>query len=88
MNETRWKVGELAAETGLTVRTLHHWDELGLLTPSERTGAGYRLYSDADVRRLYRIVALRGLGLSLESSSSSAYASASSVCWRHRPPAS
>jgi DNA-binding transcriptional MerR regulator len=45
---------------------LHHWDELGLLTPSGRTAAGYRLYSDADVGRLYRVVALRGLGLSLE----------------------
>lgn len=66
MDEKRWKIGELAAETGLTVRTLHHWDELGLLTPSERTGAGYRLYGEADVERLYRIVALRGLGLSLE----------------------
>ncbi len=66
MDEKRWKIGELAAERGLTVRTLHHWDELGLLTPSERTGAGYRLYGEADVERLYRIVALRGLGLSLE----------------------
>ena len=66
MDEKRWKVGELAAGTGLTVRALHHWDELGLLTPSEHTGAGYRLYCEADVERLYRIVALRGLGLSLQ----------------------
>lgn len=61
-----WKVGELAAATGLTVRALHHYDELGLLVPSERTFAGYRLYGDRDVRRLYRIVALRGLGLRLD----------------------
>src|SRR3954447_15975837 len=59
-------VGELAAASGLTVRTLHHWDEIGLLRPAERSAAGHRRYSDADVRRLYQIVALRGLGLSLE----------------------
>jgi DNA-binding transcriptional MerR regulator len=61
-----WKVGELAAATGLTVRALHHYGELGLLVPSQRTFAGYRLYDDGDVRRLYRIVALRGLGLRLD----------------------
>src|SRR4051812_5085927 len=61
-----WKVGELARRAGLTVRTLHHWDAIGLVVPSERTGAGHRVYSDADVRRLYRVVALRGLGLSLD----------------------
>lgn len=60
------KVGELATETGLTVRTLHHYDEIGLLVPSERSAAGYRLYGEDDVRRLYRIVALRQIGLSLE----------------------
>ncbi len=66
MNDKHWKVGELARVTGLTVRTLHHWDELGLLVPSERTGAGYRVYDAEDVRRLYQVVALRGVGLSLE----------------------
>jgi DNA-binding transcriptional MerR regulator len=60
------KVGELARETGLTVRTLHHYDEIGLLVPSERSNAGHRLYGEEDVRRLYRIVALRQIGLSLE----------------------
>jgi DNA-binding transcriptional MerR regulator len=65
MDEKHWKVGELARATGLTVRTLHHWDELGLLRPSERSSAGYRLYSAADVARLYRVAALRSLGLSL-----------------------
>jgi MerR family transcriptional regulator, thiopeptide resistance regulator len=59
------RVGEVARVTGLTVRTLHHYDEIGLLVPSERSGAGYRLYSDGDVRRLYRIVALREMGFSL-----------------------
>ncbi len=63
---TDFSVGELAAASGLTVRTLHHWDEIGLLPPAERSAAGHRRYSPEDVQRLYRIVALRGLGLSLE----------------------
>ena len=66
MDAKRWKVGELAAATGLTVRTLHHYDEIGLLVPSDRTEAGHRLYSGDDVTKLYRIAALRGLGLSLD----------------------
>lgn len=61
-----WKVGELAQAAGLTVRALHHYDQLGLLVPSERSFAGYRLYNERDVRRLYRIVALRRLGLGLD----------------------
>jgi DNA-binding transcriptional MerR regulator len=60
-----WQVGELARATGLTVRTLHHYDAIGLLSPSDRTPAGYRLYGPADVERLYRICLLRRLGLSL-----------------------
>ena len=63
---TQWKIGEVAKRTGLTVRTLHHYDEIGLLVPSGRTGAGYRLYGDADLARLYRILALRGMGFSLD----------------------
>jgi DNA-binding transcriptional MerR regulator len=62
----RWKVGELAEATGLTVRTLHHYDEIGLLEPSARTESGHRLYDETDVQRLYRIVALRQIGLSLD----------------------
>jgi DNA-binding transcriptional MerR regulator len=65
MDENRLTVGELAGRTGLTVRTLHHWDELGLLAPAERTGAGYRLYGESEVERVYRITALRSLGLEL-----------------------
>ena len=64
--DKRWKVGELASATGLTVRTLHHYDEIGLLVPSERTEAGHRLYSGADVTKLYQIVALRDLGMGLD----------------------
>ena len=60
-----WSVGELAKATGLTVRTLHHYDEQGLLHPSERTQAGHRRYAEKDVERLYRVVALRRLGLAL-----------------------
>lgn len=61
-----WKVGELATATGLTVRTLHHYEEIGLLRASERTYANHRLYTDEDIQRLYRILALKGLGLSLD----------------------
>ncbi|MGH2881916.1 MAG: MerR family transcriptional regulator, partial [Solirubrobacteraceae bacterium] len=60
------QVGALAGATGLTVRTLHHYDAIGLLVPEERSPSGRRLYSAADVRRLYRIVALRQLGLPLD----------------------
>lgn len=59
------KVGDLARATSLTVRTLHHYDEIGLLKPSGRSGAGYRLYAEADVARLHAIQALRHLGLAL-----------------------
>jgi len=60
-----WPVGELARATGLTVRTLHHYDRIGLLVPSARNHAGHRRYADADVRRLHQILALRGFGLGL-----------------------
>ena len=60
------KVGELAKRTGLTVRTLHHSDEIGLLRPSLHTEAGHRLYTAADVARLQRVLSLRQLGFSLE----------------------
>jgi DNA-binding transcriptional MerR regulator len=59
------RIGEVAAATGLTVRTLHHYDDIGLLAPTGRSDAGYRLYADEDVRRLYRIVAFRRLGFAL-----------------------
>jgi DNA-binding transcriptional MerR regulator len=55
----------LAAATGVTVRTLHHFDEIGLLSPTERSPTGHRLYTGADVARLHRIVALRRLGVPL-----------------------
>jgi DNA-binding transcriptional MerR regulator len=65
-----WKVGELAARTGLTVRTLHHYDQIGLLSPSGRTGSnhgsGHRLYTAADLARLQQIHSLKMLGFGLE----------------------
>jgi DNA-binding transcriptional MerR regulator len=61
-----WKVGELAGATGLTVRTLHHYDEIGLLRPSRRTPSGHRLYAERDVARLQQVTSLRELGFSLE----------------------
>ncbi|MGU3291688.1 MerR family transcriptional regulator [Williamsia sp. M5A3_1d] len=64
--EKLYRVGQLAELTGLTVRTLHHYDDIGLLSPSRRSGAGYRLYAGDDVTRLYEILALRQLGLSQE----------------------
>jgi len=60
-----WSIGELAARTGLTVRTLRHYDEIGLARPSRRSAAGHRRYTAGDVRRLHRIVALRGFGFAL-----------------------
>jgi MerR family transcriptional regulator, thiopeptide resistance regulator len=61
-----WKVGELAKQAGLTVRTLHHYDEIGLLSPSRRSEGGYRLYDGEDIARLLQILSLRQLGFSLE----------------------
>ena len=61
-----WKVGELAAEAGLTVRTLHHYDRIGLVHPAERSSTGHRLYTASDVERLYQVLALRQLGLGLD----------------------
>lgn len=60
-----WKIGDLARHTGISVRALRHYDEIGLLEPSARTAAGYRLYDAGDVARLQQIVSLRQLGLSL-----------------------
>lgn len=64
MDERELSVGELAQATGLTVRALHHYDRLGLLSPSRDPG-GRRTYGPDDVRRLHQIIALRGFGLSL-----------------------
>jgi len=61
-----YTVGELASMAGITVRTLHHYDEIGLLEPSSRTPGGYRLYDEAGVDRLRTILTYRELGLRLQ----------------------
>lgn len=64
--QTTYAVGEVAAMLGVTVRTLHHYDEIGLVSPSERSPAGYRRYTDADLTRLSQVVVYRRLQLPLE----------------------
>lgn len=59
-------VGQVSRISGVTVRTLHHYDEIGLLRPSARTGAGYRSYSDVDLERLQSIRFYRELGFGLD----------------------
>jgi MerR family transcriptional regulator, thiopeptide resistance regulator len=61
-----YSVGELAKLAGATVRTLHHYDSIGLLVPGERTAAGYRQYTHDDVVRLQRILFYRSLGFDLD----------------------
>ena len=60
-----WRVGQLADLTGVTVRTLRHYDQTGLLRPAGQTAGGHRLYDRDNVLRLYRILALRRLRFSL-----------------------
>ncbi|MEW5809401.1 MAG: MerR family transcriptional regulator [Actinomycetota bacterium] len=59
-------VGAVAAMTGVSVRTLHHYDHIGLVVPSMRTAAGYRSYTDADIERLHIALVYRSAGLSLD----------------------
>ena len=63
---TLYLASEFAERAGVTVRTLHHYDRLGLLKPSRYTEAGYRLYGEADFARLQQIVMLKFIGLSLK----------------------
>ncbi|MEN3308048.1 MAG: MerR family transcriptional regulator, thiopeptide resistance regulator, partial [Micromonosporaceae bacterium] len=58
-------VGQVARYAGISVRTLPHYDELKLLSPSGRTRAGYRRYDDADLQRLQQILFYRELGFAL-----------------------
>src|SRR5688500_10716567 len=66
MGDRPLKVGELAKRTGLTVRTLHHYEAVGLLKPSLRTESGHRLFTTTDVARLQQVLSFRQLGFSLE----------------------
>jgi MerR family transcriptional regulator, thiopeptide resistance regulator len=63
---TTYKIGKLARISGVSIRTLHHYDEIGLLKPADRTGAGYRVYDADSLLRLQQILINRSLGLSLE----------------------
>lgn len=65
-NEQLRTVGQVADEVGVTVRTLHHYDHIGLVRPSERSWAGYRLYTDADLQRLQHVMLYRQLDFGLE----------------------
>ncbi|MGW1917176.1 MerR family transcriptional regulator [Streptomyces sp. NPDC002076] len=61
-----YSVGQVAGFAGVTVRTLHHYDEIGLLVPGARTHAGHRRYTDADLDRLQQILFYRELGFPLD----------------------
>ncbi|MFI1680794.1 MerR family transcriptional regulator [Streptomyces sp. NPDC020607] len=61
-----YTVGQVAGFAGVTVRTLHHYDRAGLLTPGERSNGGYRLYGEADLARLQQILFYRELGFTLD----------------------
>jgi len=66
MADEVFKIGELAERTGISIRALHHYDEIDLLSPSHRSAAGHRLYGRREVIRLQQIVCLRQIGLSLD----------------------
>ena len=62
----RYQIGAVAEMTGLSIQTLRHWDEVGLVPPSERSEGGFRLYSDVDVQRLLVIRRMKPLEFTLE----------------------
>jgi MerR family transcriptional regulator, thiopeptide resistance regulator len=66
MEAITFKVGDLSKRTGLSIRTLHYYDEIGLLAPSHRTESGYRVYGKQDIIRLQQIITLKQIGFSLE----------------------
>ncbi|GAB2497828.1 MerR family transcriptional regulator [Promicromonospora xylanilytica] len=63
---TTMHIGAVAERTGLSLRTLRHWDEVGLVTPSGRTDGGFRLYTDSDVDRILLVRRMKPLGFSLD----------------------
>jgi DNA-binding transcriptional MerR regulator len=66
MAPRRLRIGELAAEVGLSPQAIRFYESLGLLGPSERVGKGYRYYGDAEILRIKKIQGLQHLGLSLD----------------------
>ncbi|MDX9810719.1 MAG: MerR family transcriptional regulator, partial [Sphaerochaetaceae bacterium] len=65
-NQTGYRIGHLAEQAGVTVRTVRYYESLGLLKTQGRTNGGQRYYTDADLVYLKRILQLKKLGLSLE----------------------
>lgn len=66
MTETTFHIGEVASRTGLSLRTVRHWETVGLVTPSGRTEGGFRLYTEADVQRMLIVRALKPADFSLD----------------------
>ena len=60
------QIGELSERAGVTHRTIHYYERLGLVRPAEREGSGYRYYDESALKRLEKIAALKRLGLSLD----------------------
>ena len=63
---TMHRIGEVAEAVGLSLRTIRHWDEVGIVPPSGRSAGGFRLYTDGDIERLRVVKALKPLDLSLD----------------------
>jgi DNA-binding transcriptional MerR regulator len=66
VDDDGYTVGAVARLAGVSVRSLHHYDQIGLLTPGDRNPAGYRIYSRPDLKRLQQILFYRGLGFTLD----------------------
>lgn len=66
MGDNGLKIGEITERTGLSIPTLRHYDNLGLVVPSGRSPGGFRLYSEADVRRILLIRRMKPLGFTLD----------------------
>ncbi|GAB48896.1 MerR family transcriptional regulator [Mobilicoccus pelagius] len=62
----RFRIGEVAARIGLSLRSIRYYEETGLITPSARTSGGFRMYSEVDVQRLLTIMQMKPLGFTLE----------------------
>lgn len=61
-----YSIGQISEKTGVTIRTLHYYDEIGLLKPAKNPTSGHRIYTDKDVFTLYKIISFKSLGMSLE----------------------
>ncbi|MGE7767332.1 MerR family transcriptional regulator [Peribacillus sp. NPDC096540] len=66
LNKKTWKIGELAKQTGLTVRMLHYYDKIGLFSPSQTSDKGHRIYTETDIAKLQQIMSLKQLGFALK----------------------